>query len=468
MESAHLNFDSAGWGPVNLSLPQIPGLDPTDDLSRLSTFVDFGQKIVRKEELEDDFLLVDNKLQSQPKLLGKFLQQKSATASKQKQSTVTRTPTVQRPAVKRTYRELTVAIQSSWGLIAELSKPNNDKLAYEVSAPEDVAEYGILMTYKKSQDSQVTPNKPKVLNSKQVDLKQINTLTASADPVLESVKGSANVLITDTVLVTLMTMSRSVYPWDITVTKSNGKIVFDKSEDSVLDQLTMNENNPEHMPDEDEPEASPNNPKKLSEEALRVNRAFLLESLVEPSQKLGSVQTEEPGVFKYRKWTIGDYQILVRTEIDAKAIEEGVAVPLRLFTVNEYDSNITGGYADKLDTRKGFIFSNEIKNNSCKMSKWALKAQLAGVEFVRIAYVTRQHFASPDKHNLLSVQKIRTKDLLQNLNLAYNNSWGVFKFVLDTIKNQQDGKYAIVKDHLKQVVRIYTAFEEIDEDFETS
>lgn len=466
MESIHHNFNSAGWGPSNLSLPQIPGLEPTDDLSRLYSFVDFGQKIVRRDELDDDFLLVDNKLQSQPKILGKFLQQKNATMAKSRQTTATRAPVVQRPAVKRTFREQTVAINSNWGLIAELSKPNNDKLSYEVAAPENIAEYGVLMTYKKSQDNQIAPMKPKILNSKQFDIKQINTTTASADKVFDSLRDSGNVFITDAVLVTLMTMSRSVYPWDITVTKSNGKIVFDKSEDSVIDQLTMNENNQEHMPDEDEPETSPNTSKKLSDEALRVNRAFLLESLTDPVRKVGSLESDDPGVFKYRKWMIGDYQIVVRTEIDAQVEENGEFVPLRLFAVNEYDSNITGGYADKLETRKGFIFSNEIKNNSCKMSKWVLKAHLAGVEYIRIAYATRQHFSSPDKHNLLTVQKIRTADLMKNLNLEYSNSWGVFKSVLDTVKKEPDGKYVIIKDPLKPVVRIYSAHEDQAEDFE--
>jgi translation initiation factor 3 subunit D len=469
MEAIHAISDSAGWGPKKVRFPSIPGIDPTDDTSRLSSFVDFGQKIQRREDEADEFSIVDSKLQSQPKLMGKFLQQKTIAGVKQRtvQVSTKTVPTVQRPVGKRTYREQTIAIRSSWNLIAELSKPNNDKLSYEPSKPEDVGERGLLATYKKSQDSQVTTSNPKVLNSKQVELKSQNFTTASSDPLFSTFRGSANVFITDTVLVTLMTMNRSVYPWDIQITKQAGLITFDKPEDSVIDHLTMNENNPEHMPDEEEPETSPNNPKRLSEEAQRVNRSFFLSSIGEPTTNLGPTGFEEntPGVLKFKKWIIGDYQILVRTEIDAQFEENGVKVPTRLFAVNEYDNNITGGYADKLETRRGFIFSNEIKNNSCKMSKWALKAHLAGVEYVKIGYATRINPTSPDRHHLLAVQKIRTGDLMQNLNLVYSNCWGVFKAVLDTIKNQPDGKFVVVKDPLKPVVRIYYAVEEQEENF---
>ena len=470
MEAIHAIIDQSGWGPKKVNFPSISGIEPTDDLSRLSGFIDFGQKIQRREEEVDDFMVVDSKLQSQPKLIGKFLQQKGAATAKQRTTAQVAAKTVQvvqRPVTKRVNREQTIAIRSSWNMIAELNKPNNDKLSYEPSKFEDVAERGQLLTYKKAQDSSVTPSNPKPLNSKQVDLRSINVSSASSDSLMQSIKGTSNVLITDTVLVTLMTMSRSVYPWDIHVTKSAGSIVFDKPEDSVLDQLSMNENSPEHMPDEDEPETSPNNPKRLSEEALRVNRAFLLSSIGEPSVDRGPTGFEEcgPGVLKYKKFNLSDYQILVRTEIDAQFDENGVKVPIKLFAVNEYDNNITGGYADKLETRRGFIFSNEIKNNSCKMSKWALKAHLAGVEYVKIGYVTRTVPGSPDKHNLLAVQKIRTLDLMQNLNLVYSNCWGVFKAVLDIIRKEADGKFVIVKDPSKPVVRIYYAVEEQEDGF---
>lgn len=472
MEAIHVNHDPKGWGPSSLKFPQIEGVEPTDDLTSLYSYIDFGQKASKREEEPDDFFLVDNKLQSGSKLMSKYGQffSKVGAAPKSRAAVPTRVTTVARPVTKRIYRDQTVSIRSNWSMIAELSKPNNDKLSFEPGVAEDISQYGSILTYKRSQDTSVSALSPKILNTKVAESRAFISSTASADPLLEALKDRASVFITDTVLVTIMTMNRSVYPWDIQVTKSNGKIVFDKSEDSSLEQLTLNENNPEHMPDEDEPETSINNPKRLAEEAQRVNRAFFLSSIAEPSVEFGANFNEEnlPIAVKYRKWQLSEsFGVLVRTEIDSVIEENDNKVLIKLFAVNEYDAKITGGYKEKLETKKGQIFANEIKNNSCKMSKWALKAYLAGVEFVKIGYVSRANPNVNDRHLLLHVQKIRTKDLMQDLNLSHANGWGVFRAVVEIFKNQPDGRYVMVKDPLKPVVKIYTANEDHTEDFET-
>ena len=37
----------------------------------------------------------------------------------------------------------------------------------------------------------------------------------------------------------------------------------------------------------------------------------------------------------------------------------------------------------KLDPQRGAVLATELKNNSCKISKWALCAHLAGTSFIK-------------------------------------------------------------------------------------
>ena len=50
---------------------------------------------------------------------------------------------------------------------------------------------------------------------------------------------AAQVFITDGLLATLMVTPRSVYAWDIVVTRAAGRLFFDKRDGSTLDLLTV-------------------------------------------------------------------------------------------------------------------------------------------------------------------------------------------------------------------------------------
>merc|ERR1711909_196550 len=43
----------------------------------------------------------------------------------------------------------------------------------------------------------------------------------------------------------------------------------------------------------------------------------------------------------------------------------------------------------------------------------------------------------------------------QQINLNMDNAWGIVRCVLDIIMQQKDGKYLIVKDPNKQILRLY-------------
>jgi hypothetical protein len=55
------------------------------------------------------------------------------------------------------------------------------------------------------------------------------------------------VFVTDTILTTIMCAAKSVYSWDIVVTRVGDKLFFDKREGSTIDLLTVNETAPEQV-----------------------------------------------------------------------------------------------------------------------------------------------------------------------------------------------------------------------------
>ena len=54
--------------------------------------------------------------------------------------------------------------------------------------------------------------------------------------------------ITEALLTTLMCAPRSVYSWDVVITRAAGKLFFDRRDDSAVDLLTTAETAPEVSP----------------------------------------------------------------------------------------------------------------------------------------------------------------------------------------------------------------------------
>ena len=81
----------------------------------------------------------------------------------------------------------------------------------------------------------------------------------------------ATVFMTDVLLTSLMCAPRSVYSWDIVVTRAGDKLFFDKRDGSNLDYLTVAETAPESVLEEKD---NINGVQQLSQEATGVNQAF--------------------------------------------------------------------------------------------------------------------------------------------------------------------------------------------------
>lgn len=142
------------------------------------------------------------------------------------------------------------------------------------------------------------------------------------------------------------------------------------------------------------------------------------------------------------------------------------------YALNEWDSRLCGGveWRQKIDQQQGAVLATEIKNNSFKMGKWAAQSILAGADLMKLGYVSRTNRTNPLDHAILATQYFKPKDLAVQIAMTLPNMWGVVKMICDLMMNQEDGKYVLIKDPNKAIMRVYSVplntFESDQEDEE--
>jgi translation initiation factor 3 subunit D len=275
------------------------------------------------------------------------------------------------------------------------------------------------------------------------------------------------------------------------VTKISGKIIIDKRDGSHVDFLSVNETaqEPPNADDKD----SMNSPIKLGQEASCINQNFsqmVLDGDVEPESmdqpnpfdedEDGSVAS---GAYRYRKFTMpgnpkseNEFEkqpivMVVRTEVSCKmpgAKNSYAAVRC----LNEYDPKPNYSWRLHLESQRGACLATELKNNAYKLGRWTAQAILAGCDTMKIGYVSRSHPTDPWSHTVLGTQTYVTDGFADQIGLSRNNMFGIIRNIVDLVMGWDDGKYLLLKDPTKSVMRIYElpwdafADEEGDEDIE--
>ncbi|OCH94276.1 eukaryotic translation initiation factor 3 subunit 7 [Obba rivulosa] len=390
-------------------------------------------------------------------------------------------------------RESSVAISPEWSMLEEIEFHRLAKLRLEVDDPEDLDTYGRVYPYDKSYD-RITTKTERPLQL--VDRIKYNT-TTSDDPVIQELASqeTATVYTTDVILSVLMCATRSVYPWDIVIVREGNKLFFDKRDGGPFDTVTVNENAAD--PPQDPTTANPNNPNEkiavpetpsinsatsLSLEATYINQNFGFQSVIytpppppvdfsKPNPFYGPEETEPLAScgYRYRVFDLGitedeDLKICVRTEVDAYSPGQGnPRLGQGLVTVralNEFDPRAPGAggapdWRSKLDSQRGAVVATEMKNNSCKLAKWTVQSVLAGADLMKIGYISRANPRDNTRHVILSTTSVRPTDFAAQLNVSLANGWGIVRTVTDILMKQPEGKYVLVKDPNKPVIRLY-------------
>ncbi|PVD39398.1 hypothetical protein C0Q70_02028 [Pomacea canaliculata] len=339
------------------------------------------------------------------------------------------------------HRDASVQIKDDWPVVEEMDFPRLTKLNLpDIKEGEDLMRCGAMETYDKSYDRITTKNEKR--------LKRINRIfhkvTTTDDPIIrELAKSQGNVFATDAILATIMCCTRSSYSWDIVVHRVGSKLFFDKRDDSDFDLL-----------DYDKYQFENKNP------------------FVQPEE-----ESEVASVgYRYRKWDLGNDIVLIsRCEHDAVMYGPNNEVQfISVKSLNEWDSRFCGGvdWRSRLDSQRGAVLATELKNNSCKLAKWTVAAILAGSDQIKFGYVSRVHVKDTSKHVILGTQQFKPTEFAAQINLNMDNAWGILRCIVDTCMKLKEGKYLIMKDPNKPVIRIYDipdhTFESDDEDESSS
>ncbi|EGW13968.1 Eukaryotic translation initiation factor 3 subunit D [Cricetulus griseus] len=364
-------------------------------------------------------------------------------------------------------RDSSVEVRSDWEVKEEMDFPQLMKMRYlEVSEPQDIECCGALEYYDKAFD-RITTRSEKPLRS----IKRIfHTVTTTDDPVIRKLaKTQGNVFATDAILATLMSCTRSVYSWDIVVQRVGSKLFFDKRDNSDFDLLTVSETANEPPQDEGN---SFNSPRNLAMEATYINHNFSQQCL-----RMGRERYNFPNpnpfveddmdkneiasvAYRYRRWKLGDdIDLIVRCEHDGVMTgATGEVSFINIKTLNEWDSRHCNGvdWRQKLDSQRGAVIATELKNNSYKLARWTCCALLAGSEYLKLGYVSRYHVKDSSRHVILGTQQFKPNEFASQINLSVENAWGILRCVIDICMKLEEGKYLILKDPNKQVIRVYS------------
>ncbi|XP_060521877.1 eukaryotic translation initiation factor 3 subunit D [Cylas formicarius] len=370
-----------------------------------------------------------------------------------------------RPQIK--IRDASVTVKPDWSTIEEMDFPRLGKLSLpSVRDGEDIVCCGELEYYDKSYDRVNVKNEKPLQSVNRI----FHTVTTTDDPVIRKLsKNDGNVYATDAILATIMCCTRSNYSWDIVIEKIGDKLFFDKRDNTEFDLLTVNETSVEPPQDDGN---SLNSPRNLALEATFINHNFSQQVLKtgpnEPRYKFDEpnpfASEEEEGevasvAYRYRKWDLGGGIVLVaRCEHDAVVQSpNGELQFLTIKALNEWDSKLANGveWRQKLDTQRGAVLANELRNNACKLAKWTVQALLAGSDQIKFGYVSRVHVRDNSKHVILGTQQYKPHEFATQINLNMDNAWGILRCIIDIVMKQKDGKYLIMKDPNKPMIRLY-------------
>ena len=377
---------------------------------------------------------------------------------------------------------------------------------------EDLAWCGFLDQYNDQYDK-VSTRTPAPL--KRVETKEFYPVTTTDDPVIErlAIEGQGTVFATDAILAHLMTCPRSVYPWDITVQKlPTGALFFDKRDASQFDYLTVHETSnspPAPVRDGSNEEELVNSPERLSLEATMINQNFTQQilrsakfrtSFEHPNPFWDEEDNDgmEPAsvAYRYRRFDLGgDVRIVARTELHGLGKDRGKADTFRIVTnisankkkkkkaanplevpegdqymtayaLNEWDPTYNAGsqparpgttvnWRDKIDSQAGAVLASELKNNSFKLAKWTAQSLLAGASQMKIGFVSRVSPKNAYEHVVLATQAYRPMDFAAQITLNQGTMWGYMRLFVKLLENEPEGKYVIMRDPNRAIVRIY-------------
>lgn len=413
-------------------------------------------------------------------------------------------------------RDPSVTVGPDWEQIEEIDFSRLGKLRLDVTEGQDISQFGTLFEYDRAYDRITSIRFEKPLQP--MDRVRYNPTTSDdpiiqelaeqpPKPVAEGSSGSATrVFATDSILALLMCTPRTVYPWDIVITRDgNGNIFFDKRDGGAFDYVTVNENAYDPPADVETKDGEPpkdkaqliNTPGNLSLEATYINQNFAFQAVNEKKQHslpngpnpFYDESTEKEQLascgYRYRKFDLSTpdspVELVVRAELDAVLPAATKGQPRQYITIktlNEFDNRAAGAggapdWRSKLDSQRGAVVATEMKNNGAKLARFAVQSILAGADNMKMGYISRANPRDASRHVILGTQWYKPREFANQINVNFANGWGIVRTIADLVRRAKaspsgdeasdaaadtsaPAKFVLTKDPNKATIRLYS------------
>ncbi|KAI6648248.1 Eukaryotic translation initiation factor 3 subunit D [Oopsacas minuta] len=197
-------------------------------------------------------------------------------------------------------------------------------------------------------------------------------------------------------------------------------------------------------------------------EVLKRDKTFNAKN-INPFYDEAIKQPLAPILYRYRRWQLKEVPVIIRCEVNGM-LGENFYCNIR--TLNEYDPKITDDWRRKLELQKGAVIATELKNNSNKLAKCTISSILSGCDLIKLGYVSRDNFYSPKSHVILGTQDFLPSFLASQVSLELNNCWGVLHVLIQECLKLKEGKYFLVRDSTKHVLKLYQTSGESEDSFD--
>ena len=81
---------------------------------------------------------------------------------------------------------------------------------------------------------------------------------------------------------------------------------------------------------------------------------------------------------------------------------------MNIYALNEFNQNLTE-WKSNLDQQLITCLNREITNNSFKVTRWLVQSLLAGVDYIKFAFVGRKDPGLNTKHVILATHTVKTE-----------------------------------------------------------
>ena len=165
--------------------------------------------------------------------------------------------------------------------------------------------------------------------------------------------------------------------------------------------------------------------------------------------------------------------MLVRCQLDGVVTPKKEGEEKQFMTcmaLNEFDPKVTGvDWRRKLDTQRGAVLANELKNNSNKLGRWTAASFLAGADLMQLGFVSRSNPTQKWNHQILAAPVYKPREFARQINLNPDNMWGILQYIIKMVLAlPSQGKYVLLKDPNKKVLLLYkvplSTFDESESD----